>query len=52
MLDQIPPANLPEAPCVAIVGATGAVGVELLNSLEARGFPLSNLKLLASARSA
>ena len=39
-------------PVVAIVGATGAVGVELLGCLEARGFPLSRLKLLASPRSA
>jgi hypothetical protein len=27
------------APAVAIVGATGAVGVELLRWLEVRGFP-------------
>ena len=40
------------APVVAIVGATGAVGVELLRCLEARGFPLRGLKLLASERSA
>ncbi len=39
-------------PVIAIVGATGAVGVELLNCLEARGFPLSGVRLLASARSA
>lgn len=37
---------------VAIVGATGAVGQELLNILAERKFPISNLKLLASARSA
>lgn len=42
----------PTAPVVAIVGATGAVGVELLRCLEARGFPLRGLRLLASARSA
>lgn len=41
-----------EAPVVAIVGATGAVGVEMIHCLESRGFPLSRLKLLASARSA
>ncbi|GGE51858.1 aspartate-semialdehyde dehydrogenase [Actibacterium pelagium] len=52
MLDQNPPAQLPANPNVAIVGSTGAVGVELLNTLAARGFPLANLKLLASARSA
>jgi len=37
---------------VAIVGATGAVGVEMLLCLEQRSFPLGKLKLLASARSA
>jgi aspartate-semialdehyde dehydrogenase len=40
------------APVVAIVGATGAVGVELMRCLEARGFPLRALRLLASPRSA
>ncbi|MDB6042756.1 MAG: aspartate-semialdehyde dehydrogenase [Gammaproteobacteria bacterium] len=40
------------APVVAVVGATGAVGVELLHCLEQRRFPLSTLKLFASARSA
>lgn len=44
--------QMPAKPVVAIVGATGAVGVELLGCLEARGFPLSRLKLLASSRSA
>jgi aspartate-semialdehyde dehydrogenase len=39
-------------PVVAIVGATGAVGVELLECLEKRKFPLKELKLFASARSA
>lgn len=37
---------------VAIMGATGAVGQELLALLESRDFPLASLKLLASARSA
>src|SRR5688500_5875077 len=37
---------------VAIVGATGAVGQELLTVLRERSFPIKNLKLLASARSA
>lgn len=37
---------------VAVLGATGAVGTELLELLEARDFPLTDLKLLASARSA
>jgi aspartate-semialdehyde dehydrogenase len=40
------------APVVAIVGATGAVGVELIRCLEEREFPLSKLRLFASARSA
>src|SRR6185369_10486094 len=40
------------APVVAIVGATGAVGIELLGCLERRNFPLSELRLFASARSA
>ncbi len=37
---------------VAILGATGAVGTELLELLESRNFPLNTLKLLASPRSA
>ncbi len=37
---------------VAIVGATGAVGVEMLEVLERRNFPVSKLTLLASPRSA
>lgn len=37
---------------VAILGATGAVGQELLALLVQRQFPVNNLKLLASARSA
>ena len=37
---------------LAIVGATGAVGAELIGCLERRGFPVRGLKLLASARSA
>jgi aspartate-semialdehyde dehydrogenase len=37
---------------VAIVGATGAVGQEFLTVLRERNFPIKNLKLLASARSA
>jgi aspartate-semialdehyde dehydrogenase len=39
-------------PVVAIVGATGAVGIELIRCLEERDFPLSELRLFASARSA
>jgi aspartate-semialdehyde dehydrogenase len=37
---------------VAILGATGAVGAELLELLDRRHFPLKSLKLLASPRSA
>jgi aspartate-semialdehyde dehydrogenase len=37
---------------VAIVGATGAVGQEFLTVLAERKFPIKNLRLLASARSA
>src|SRR5882724_7640154 len=37
---------------IAIVGATGAVGQTVLQILEQRNFPVSNLRALASARSA
>ncbi|WP_082882769.1 aspartate-semialdehyde dehydrogenase [Paenibacillus swuensis] len=37
---------------VAVVGATGAVGEQILKLLEARNFPIATLKLLSSARSA
>ncbi len=37
---------------IAVVGATGAVGAELLRVLERRSFPVADLRLLASARSA
>lgn len=36
---------------VAILGATGAVGQEMMKILEERKFPVSELRLLASARS-
>ena len=36
---------------IAIVGATGAVGLELLDVLERRSFPIGKMRLLASARS-
>jgi aspartate-semialdehyde dehydrogenase len=39
-------------PHVAIVGATGAVGIEMIRTLEKRNFPVGKLTLLASARSA
>src|SRR4051812_41675915 len=37
---------------VAVVGATGAVGGVMLRVLEERGFPVTELRPLASARSA
>ena len=39
-------------PHVAVVGATGAVGIEMIKTLEKRAFPVGKLTLLASARSA
>ena len=45
--------TLPDRPLnVAVLGASGAVGQELLLLLEQRAFPIAQLKLLASARSA
>ena len=37
---------------VAIMGATGAVGLEFIKILEQRNFPVKSLRLLASSRSA
>jgi aspartate-semialdehyde dehydrogenase len=37
---------------IAIAGATGAVGAELLSVLERRNFPVANIRALASGRSA
>ena len=37
---------------VAILGATGAVGTQMVQCLEEQNFPVGKLKLLASARSA
>ena len=37
---------------VAVVGATGAVGTEMIEILQERKFPVSVLRPLASARSA
>jgi aspartate-semialdehyde dehydrogenase len=44
--------SLPKNYRVAVLGATGAVGTELLDLLSERNFPLADLKLLASPRSA
>jgi aspartate-semialdehyde dehydrogenase len=38
-------------PHVAVVGATGAVGIEMIKTLEKRQFPAGKLTLLASVRS-
>lgn len=43
---------MPQSYRVAILGATGAVGTELLTLLAERNFPIAHLKLLASPRSA
>ena len=45
------PALMNRNPHVAVVGATGAVGIEMIKTLERRRFPLGKLTLLASARS-
>jgi len=38
-------------PHIAVVGATGAVGIEMIKTLEKRNFSVGKLTLLASARS-
>jgi aspartate-semialdehyde dehydrogenase len=43
---------MPDRPVVAVAGATGAVGVEMLNVLAQRAFPASDVRALASSRSA
>ncbi|MBL8700598.1 MAG: aspartate-semialdehyde dehydrogenase [Alphaproteobacteria bacterium] len=42
----------PDGQRVAVVGATGAVGTEMVRVLHDRGYPVKELRLLASARSA
>jgi aspartate-semialdehyde dehydrogenase len=44
--------QMPEHPVVAVAGATGAVGREMLTVLEQRQFPASRVVPLASSRSA
>lgn len=44
--------EMPENPVVAVCGATGAVGREMLKVLEQRRFPASRFVALASSRSA
>lgn len=43
--------RLPHSPTVAIIGATGAVGREMISILEQRAFPMKALRLFASPRS-
>ncbi len=43
---------MPPRPVVAVAGATGAVGREMLLTLEQRGFPAARVLPLASSRSA
>jgi len=43
---------MPREPVVAVAGATGAVGIEMLKTLEQRHFPVSRVIALASSRSA
>ncbi len=44
--------RLPDQPVVAVAGATGAVGCEMLDVLEQRAFPAKRVLALASSRSA
>ena len=46
------PPRLPVSQTVAIVGATGAVGTEMLKCLEQRNYPVKALRAFASGRSA
>jgi len=43
---------LPARPVVAVAGATGAVGIEMLKVLQERAFPAARIAALASSRSA
>ena len=44
--------QMPARPVVAVAGATGAVGIEMLKVLAQRAFPASEVRALASSRSA
>lgn len=48
----MPTSESPDAPRIAIVGATGAVGTTLARLIEERGFAYRSVSLVASARSA
>ncbi len=43
---------MPSQPILAVIGATGAVGREMLAILESRQFPPGDLRVMASGRSA
>ena len=50
---SVPPLMMASSPMkVGVVGVTGAVGKEIIDVLGNRNFPVSDLKLFASARSA
>ncbi|KAL6758885.1 aspartate semialdehyde dehydrogenase [Haematococcus lacustris] len=49
---QVRAAKTADGPTLAIVGVSGAVGQEFLTVLKERNFPYSDIKMLASARSA
>lgn len=44
-------AHMKKNPSIAIVGATGAVGKEILSQLESRNFPVRHVRLFASEKS-
>ena len=46
------PASSPRPLTVAVVGATGVVGRTMISVLLERAFPMTELRLLASGRSA
>jgi aspartate-semialdehyde dehydrogenase len=50
-MPSLTPAHSAPSFVVAVVGATGAVGVEMARCLEQRNFPVRELRLLASQRS-
>ena len=52
MSNKVPRPRSSSPKHLAIVGATGAVGIEMLRVLERRNFPVASLRLLASPRSA
>ncbi len=52
-MSKIVPGNsISSSKHIAIVGATGAVGIEMIRVLQRRNYPVASLRLLASPRSA